>query len=173
MKSIARWDPFRMMRRWDPFSELREMQYEMDRLLDRFSRDVPAATEPFGGWIPAVETYKKGNDVVFKCELPGVDPKEVDVTVDETGRQLIIKGERKTEKDAKDEDYIHRELTYGSFERRFTLPEGVKTDHIKAKFSNGMLEITVPVPEIGTKAKKIEVETPKMIEGEKGVKKAA
>jgi HSP20 family protein len=98
--------------------------------------------------------------------------KEVDVTIDENARQLIIKGERKTEKGAKDEDYIYRELAYGSFERRFALPEGINTEQVKAKFTNGILEITVPAPAM-SKPKKIEIETPKLVEGEAAVKKAA
>mgnify|MGYP003428624069 CR=1 FL=1 len=78
----------------------------------------------------------------------------------------------KYRKDAKEENYIHREIAYGSFERRFTLPEGVKTDELKAKFSNGILEITVPAPAV-PKARKVEIETRevKAIEGE--AKKAA
>jgi HSP20 family protein len=173
MKSLTRWDPFRAMRRWDPFSELREMQHDMDRLFDRFrGRDILVSETGYGEWMPSVESYMKGNDLVFKCELPGVDPKDVDVMVDESGRQLIIKGERKTERGTKEEDYIYRELAYGSFERRFTLPEGVKTDQVKAKFTRGILEITVPAWAI-SKAKKIEIETPKLVEGEAAVKKAA
>jgi HSP20 family protein len=150
------------------------MQHEMDRMFDRFfGRDVSDPALP-GTWMPLVESYRKGNELIYKCELPGIDPKEIEVTVDETGRQLIIKGERKTEKDTKEEDYIHTEMTYGSFERRFSLPEGVKIDQVKAKFTNGILHISVPAPAITSKAKKIEVETPKMIEGEKAhVKKAA
>ncbi len=174
MKSLTRWDPFRVMRRWDPFSELRdEMQHDMDRLFDRFlGRDILVSETGSGEWMPSVESYKKGNDIVFKCELPGVDPRDVDVRVDENARQLIIKGERKTETGTKDEDYIYRELAYGSFERRFTLPESVKSDQVKAKFTHGILEITVPAPAI-SKTKKIEIETPKLVEGEAAVKKAA
>jgi HSP20 family protein len=173
MKSLIRLDPFRVMRRWDPFSELRDMQHDMDRLFDRFlGRDISVSEAGYGEWMPSVESYTKGNDLVFKCELPGVDPKEVDVTVDENARQLIIKGERKTEKGAKDEDYLYRELVYGSFERRLALPEGIKTEQVKAKFTNGILEITVPAPAI-SKPKRIEIETPKLVEGEAAVKKAA
>lgn len=172
-KGLIQWDPFRTMGRWDPFSELREMQRDMDRLFDRFTGREPLISEEgYGEWMPMVESYIKGNDLVFKCELPGIDPKDVDVSLDEDTRQLIIKGERKQEKDTKEEDYIYRELAYGSFERRFTLPAGIKTDQLKAKYTNGILEVTVPAPGI-SKAKKIEIETPKMIEGEKEVKKAA
>ncbi len=173
MKGIIKWDPFRAMRRWDPFSELREMQHDMDRLFERFlGRDIGTAEGGTGAWMPSVESYAKGNDLVLKCELPGVDPKDVDVSVDENTRQLIIKGERKTEKGTKEEDYIYRELSYGSFERRFTLPEGVKTDQLKAKFTNGILELTMPGAAV-SKPKKIEIETPKVIEGETADKKAA
>ncbi len=172
-KSLIRWDPFRIMRRWDPFSELREMQHDMDRLFDRFlGRGVSIAETAYGEWMPPVESYTKGNDLVFRCELPGVDPKDVDVTIDEASRQITIKGERKGEKNVKDEDYIYKELVYGAFERRFTVPEGVKSDQMKAKFHNGILEITVPAPAL-SKPKKIEIETPKLVEGEATVKKAA
>ena len=68
------------------------------------------------------------------------------LTVTITDRELVIKGERKAEKDEKEKDYSYREISYGSFERRFLLPEGVKTEDLKAKFNNGILEISVPVP---------------------------
>ncbi len=172
-KSLIQWDPLKVMRRWDPFSELREMQREMARLYDRFlGKEIPVSEIGYGEWMPLVESYIKDNNLVFKCELPGVNPKDVEVSFDENTRQLIIKGERKMEKDTKDEDYIYRELAYGGFERRFALPEGVKTDQLKAKFTNGILEIMVPAPAI-SKAKKIEIETPKLAEGGAAVKKAA
>ncbi len=159
-KSLMRWDPFKIMRRGDPFGDLREIQHDMERLYDRFfGKEISVSDIGHGEWMPLVESYVKGNDLLFKCELPGVDPKDVDVSFDESTRQLVIKGERKMEKDTKDEDYIYRELAYGGFERRFTLPEGVKTDQVKAKFTNGILEITVPAPAI-SKARKIEIETP-------------
>ncbi len=173
MKSLMRWDPFREIGRWDPFSEMRHMQHEMDRLFARLlGTDLTTSETGAREWLPLVEGYMKGNDLVFKCELPGVDPKDVDVSVDENTRQLIIRGERKTEKGTKDEDYIYRELAYGSFERRFALPEGVKTDQLKAKFVNGILELTMPAPAT-SKPKKIEIETPEAVEGETAVKKAA
>ncbi len=176
MKSVTRWDPFGVMRRWDPFSEMREMQHEMDKLFNRLlGTDLTVDEARPTAWMPSVESYRKGNELVYRCELPGIDAKDVDVSVDESARQLIIKGERKTEKGTTDADYIYRELAYGSFERRFAIPEGVKSDQIKAKFTNGILEITAPAPE-ASKAKKITIETPQLIEGEGKspvVKKAA
>jgi HSP20 family protein len=129
--------------------------------------------ERITAWTPSIESYIKEGHLVFKAELPGVDPKDVDVSV--VDRELVIKGERKTEKGAKEEDYLYREISYGTFERRFMLPEGVKTEDLKAKYTNGILEVTVPAPTIA-KARKIEIETPKEakhIEGEVTAKKAA
>jgi len=169
MKSLIRWDPFRM-REWDPFSDLRSMRFDMDRLFNRFLGEAPG--ERTALWMPSIESYTKDGKLVVKAELPGVDPKDLDVSI--TERELVIKGERKSEKDTKEENYAYREIVYGSFERRFTLPEGVKTDELKAKFVNGILEVTMPAPAI-TKARKIEIEAPKeekkVIETE--VKKAA
>jgi HSP20 family protein len=157
MKSLMRLDPFRMMRRWDPFDELRSMQHEMDRLFERFlGTEIPR--EQVTLWMPSVESFTKEGKLVFKAELPGVDPKDLDVSI--TDRELVIKGERKAEKGTKEENYRYREISYGSFERHFVLPEGVKTDELKARFSNGILEVTLPAPAVVT-ARKIEIETPK------------
>jgi HSP20 family protein len=173
MKSLMRLDPFRMMRRWDPFEELHEMQREMDRIFNKFfgvQREFRG--EGAGIWIPTVESYTREGNLVIKAELPGIDAKDVDVSV--TEHELVIKGERKTEKEEKERDYAYHEIAYGSFERRFPLPEGVKTDELKAKFENGILEITVPVPEL-PKAKKVAIETKagKQIAEEPKIKKAA
>jgi HSP20 family protein len=123
-------------------------------------------------WTPSVESYIKDGQLVFKAELPGVDPKDLDVSI--TDRELVIKGERKQEKGAKEENYAYREISYGSFERHFVLPEGVKTEELKAKFNNGILEVTVPAPQI-SEARKVEIETSKeekkLVEGE--IRKAA
>ncbi len=157
-KSLMRWEPFKAMRRWDPFNEFREIQRDLDRLYDRFlGGEVPGERSTL--WMPSVESYMKDGQLVFKAELPGVDPKDLDVSISE--RELVIKGERKSEKGEKEQNYAYREIVYGSFERRFALPEGVKTDELKAKFTNGILEITMPAPAV-TKARKIEIEAPKV-----------
>ena len=173
MKTLMRWDPFRIMSRFDPFEELHSMQRDMDRLFDRFLRSDTSPREHRDAWIPAVESYTKEGKLVYKAELPGIDPKDVDVTV--TDREVVIKGERRAEKESKEESYIYQEISYGSFERHFPLPEGAKIDDLKAKFTNGVLEVTVPVPEKLEKARKIEIETKKaeQIERKEAVKKAA
>jgi len=159
------------MRAWDPFDDLRTMQSEMDRLFSRFlGTEKTWAGDRIGLWMPSIDSYMKEGKLFIKAELPGVDAKDLDLSIAE--RELVIKGERKAEKDEKEKDYTYREISYGSFERRFLLPEGVKTEELKAKFNNGLLEITVPVPSV-PQSKKIEIETkePKQIETE--VKKAA
>ncbi len=157
MKSLIRWDPFKMMQRLDPFEELRSMQRDMDKLFERFlGTEIPGTGESV--WTPSIESYMKDGKLVFRAELPGVDPKDLDVSI--TDRELVIKGERRHEKDTKEENYVYREIAYGSFERHFMLPEGIKSEEFKAKFSNGILEVTVPVKEV-TKARKIEIEAPK------------
>ncbi len=157
MKSLMRWDPFRMASRWDPLDELRSMQHEMDRIFDRF-RGVEAADTRLGTWIPAVESYSAEGKLVFKVDLPGIDLKDLDVSIRD--RELVIKGTRKEEKDAKEENYVCREISYGSFERHFLLPEGVNTEELKAKYANGLLEVTVPAPTIA-KVRKVEIEASK------------
>ncbi len=172
MKSLIRWDPFKMMQRLDPFEELRSMQRDMDRLFERFlGTEIPGTGESV--WTPSIESYVKDGKLVFRAELPGVDPKDLDVSI--ADRELVIKGERKHEKDTKEENYVYREIAYGSFERHFVLPESIKSEEFKAKFSNGILEVTVPVKEV-IKTRKIEIEAPKeekkLTEGE-ATKKAA
>ena len=172
MKSLIRWDPFRMLRGFDPFDELRTMQREMDRLFERVLSGETRSAGEQALWLPAMESYVKDGTLFVKAELPGVDAKDLDVTV--TERELAIKGERRSEKDEAKKDYAYKEISYGSFERQLTLPEGAKTEDLKATFTNGILEITVPVPSLPT-AKKIAVGTKevKQIGEEPKVKKAA
>jgi len=173
MKNIIRWDPFRAMRVWDPFDEMRTMQRDMDRLFARLLGPEKAIEGGrIGLWMPSIESYTKEGKLFIKAELSGVDPKDLDITIND--RELVIKGERKAEKDEKEKDYTYHEISYGSFERRFVIPEGVKAEDLKAAFANGILEISVPLPEV-PKARKIEIKTeePKKLEAETKVKKAA
>lgn len=169
MKSLVRWDPFKMMENWDPFDELRSLRREMDTLFNRF---IESGERRVSSWHPAVESYIKEGKLFLKAELPGIDPKDLEVNV--TEHELVVKGERKTEKDEKDKDFSCREISYGSFERHFVLPSGAKIEEMKATFVNGLLEISVPVPELA-KARKIEIETKetKRLEAKPEIKRAA
>ena len=172
MKSLMRWDPFGIMRRWDPFDEVRNMQNEMERIFDRFLGARAEGLRETVSWMPMIESYIKDGKLTVKAELPGVEAKDLDVSV--TDRELVIKGERRSEKDEKEKDYTYREISYGSFERRLAIPEGVNTDDLKASFTNGVLEISLPAPE-APKSKKITITTeePGKLAAETAVKKAA
>ena len=124
-----------MLTRWDPFRELTVLQDRMNRLFQDFApRGEQELTA--GNFVPPVDIYEDEQGISVKAELPGVDPKDVDVRVE--NNTLTIKGERKFEK----EENFHRiERRYGSFVRSFTLPNTVDTDNVKADYDNGVLTI--------------------------------
>lgn len=138
-----------------PFVALRS---EMDRLFDSFLRrpfdlDWPA----FGSetWAPALDVAENDKEMTVRAELPGIDPKELDVTV--ANNQLILSGEKKESSEKKEKGYYHSETRYGSFRRVVPLPDGVDTEHVDAQFSNGVLTLTMPKSEAAV-GKKIEVQ---------------
>lgn len=94
-------------------------------------------------FVPAVECYTREGSLVLKAELPGVDPSAIEISV--LGDQLILRGEKKEEKKVEDKDLFFKEISFGRFERTFTLPEGVKADNVKATMNNGILELTMPM----------------------------
>jgi len=97
------------------------------------------------GFLPAVDIRETEDRVVLEAELPGVDPKDVEVQVE--GDWLLIRGQRKHEKDEKTSSYHRLERTHGSFERRFTLPGGVDSARVEATYKNGVLTVEVPKKE--------------------------
>jgi HSP20 family protein len=152
---------------WAPFLSLRR---EMDRLFDDFGSGfwrLPATRsmfdiEPFWQrevtWVatPAVDIAEGEKAYELTAELPGLDEKNIEVKV--ANGNLIIKGEKQEEKEEKKKDYYMRERNFGSFERRFEMPEGVDADKIEANFKKGVLTLTLPKKlEAQKPAKKIEV----------------
>jgi len=129
---------------WSPLREMERMRRGFDDLFDRLLGDEALAPWRPGLTVPAVESYIEGDKLVVRADLPGIDPKDVEVTV--TGNTLTIKGSREQKREEKGRDFIHRELSYGAFERSLTLPQGVKADAIKASYQNGVLELTMPAP---------------------------
>ena len=128
---------FGELMRWNPSQELSSWHRDID---DLFSHFFGRPETSLGRWVPRIETYRKDNEYVVRVDLPGVDPKDVQVHAE--GNVLSISGERKTEQ--KGQDY--QETSYGKFERTMTLPQGVETDKIAARCEHGVLEIRVPVP---------------------------
>ncbi|MCE5202891.1 MAG: Hsp20/alpha crystallin family protein [Coriobacteriales bacterium] len=128
--------------RWDPFGEMLRMQRDMDRIFSRLG--APSETENLGGvaWMPKIDVKSKGDDIVVRAELPGINPDDVDIEL--ADNVLTIRGERKFEEEKEDEGWLIRESSYGAFERSMVLPDGVTPDNIKAEYRDGILEIHVP-----------------------------
>ena len=126
-------------------------QDEMNRVLDNFFN---RGTSFGSDWRPAVDVAETENDIIVKAEIPGIDPKDIDISI--TGDNLTIKGEKKEEKEKTGKCYHRVESSYGSFKRTITLPVSVDIDKVTADGNNGLLEITLPKKE-ESKAKKISV----------------
>ena len=135
--------------KWPEIPTFSSLQREMDRLFEDFFRR--------GGLMrPSVDVVETDDTVVVKAELPGMEPKDVDISV--SGDKLTIKGERKAEKEEKGKTFYRMERGYGSFCRTIELPASVEADKAKADYKNGVLEITLPKTE-QVKAKKIPIKT--------------
>lgn len=139
MAGLIRWEPFRGLSRWAPFRELAALQGQVDRL---FGDSLFGEAFDRTSWLPAVDIVENDHEIALRADLPGVDPKGVDIQV-ENGR-LTLRGERTYEKDVKEEDYRRVERTYGSFVRSFALPNSVDADKIQAEYRNGVLELRLP-----------------------------
>jgi HSP20 family protein len=98
-----------------------------------------------GAWSPAVDIYEKDGNIVLKAELPGIEAKDVDVTVE--NNILTLRGERQFDQEVQRENYQRVERSYGAFTRSFTLPTVVETEKIKAEFKDGVLRMTLPKKE--------------------------
>ncbi len=140
--------------RWDPFDDLVSLRESMDKLFEDFFTRRPRG-QSLAAWQPALEVFETDGDVVVRAELPGVDPKQVEITA--TDDAITIKGESRTEQEEKSRHYVRRELRYGAFMRTVPLPGGVRGDQAKASFKNGILEIRVPKSE-RAKPKTVKVE---------------
>jgi HSP20 family protein len=128
--------------RWDPFREMSSLQERMNRLFDE-SRDRGTAEDVAqGAWVPPIDIHETPESLVLKAELPGL--KREDIQIELQDSTLVLKGEKRFEKDVNEENYHRIERSYGSFQRSFTLPGMIKQDGVKAKFTDGVLEITLP-----------------------------
>ncbi|MBI5467808.1 MAG: Hsp20/alpha crystallin family protein [Deltaproteobacteria bacterium] len=149
------------LKKWEPFKDLSIVQREMDDMFRRFFGTFAPLNflrkELKGEWYPVMDLYTKDNKFVVHADIPGVDPRDVDISV--TGNLLTIKGERKSDIEEKKEGYMFHETSLGVFERTITLPEGVDTTNIHATYKNGVLEVTMPAKaEALPKKVKVELE---------------
>ncbi len=133
----------RMLARFDPFRDLATLQDRIDRLfeesLGRVRGDQGGEDLERSPWAPAVDILETENDIVLRVDLPGVNPKDVDISVQ--NNTLTLKGERKFESDVKEDNFRRVERVYGSFMRSFALPQSVDADKVDAEYRNGVLEV--------------------------------
>jgi HSP20 family protein len=143
--------------RWDPFRDLMTLQERMNRLFDQTmaKRGEDEEGLTVSTWAPPVDIYETPDSIVLKAELPGLTRDNIDIQLRDN--TLTLKGERKFEREVKDENYIRVERSYGSFQRAFNLPAVIQQDKIKATFKEGVLEITMPKAE-EAKPKQIKID---------------
>jgi HSP20 family protein len=161
-----------VLTRWEPFREFSTLQDRMNRLFrESFNdagKDESLTTSSFA---PAVDVYEDEHKVTLKIEVPGIDEKDIDVRVE--NNTLTVHGERKIEKEEKEENYRRVERQYGSFTRTFTLPQTVDTENVSATYDKGVLKITLPKKaEAKPKQIKVNIGSEKQIEA-KSPSKAA
>jgi HSP20 family protein len=142
--------------RWDPLREMSSLQERMNRLFGDI-RGRGGAEEEItqGAWVPPIDIYETPESLVLKAELPGMTREDINLEVHDS--TLILKGEKRFEKGVKEENYQRIERAYGSFQRSFSLPATIRQDGVKAKFNEGILEITLPKSE-AAKPKQIKVD---------------
>jgi len=133
--------------RWNPWNEMVSMRDRFNRLFDDGLFPTSRGEESLGlnAWNPSVDIYENDDDIVIKAEIPGVE--KDNIHVDLKGRVLTLKGERKNENEVKEDRFYRREMSYGRFERAFTLPGEVDPEKVKADFKDGVLKVEVPKPE--------------------------
>lgn len=144
--------------RWDPFRELDELQKRLSTLFGRASVKKNGEQEEaltVAEWAPLVDIAEDDNSYVIAAELPGLKKEEIKVGVQDD--VLTISGERKYEKEEKDKKFHRVERAYGSFSRRFTIPENSDGEKVSAEFKDGILQVHLPKTET-VKPKQIEVQ---------------
>ena len=130
--------------RWDPAQEFAGLRTAMDRLFDqRFSR-LPGlrGSDELNAAALGVDIYETGTEYIVKAAIPGVEPSDVDISVEDD--VLTIKGESKKEQGEAGDNWIRRELSFGSFQRSLRLPPTIEAEKAQATFENGVLKLTLP-----------------------------
>ena len=148
--------------RWDPFRDMVTLREKMNRLFeDVFTgrgedKELAAST-----WAPAVDIYETENELIMTAEVPGIEEKDIEIKIEDN--TLSLRGERKFEKETKEENYHRIERSYGSFYRAFTLPNSIDPDRIQAEHENGVLKISMPKRQ-ELKPRKVKILKPTMHE---------
>jgi HSP20 family protein len=125
--------------RWDPFRELSTLQNRVNGLFQDYGRGSQDELTTTGSFVPAVDVYEDEHNIILKLEVPGVSQEDVDVRLE--NNTLTVRGERKFEKEEKEENFHRIERRYGSFARSFALPNTIDTENVHASYENGVLKI--------------------------------
>jgi HSP20 family protein len=136
--------------KWDPFREFNTLGERMGGFLGR-NWEAPASTT---AWNPAVDIFENDNEIVLKAELPGLNAKDIELKIE--NNVLMLKGERRFEKETKEENYHRVEREYGSFSRAFSLPVAIDAEKVLAEYKDGVLKVVLP-KKAETKPKPIKV----------------
>jgi len=151
MTTLTRFVPFR-----SPLTDMAVLQNRLNSIFNDFGRpDVEEGALAMGNFIPPVDVYEDAQHVVLKLEVPGIKQEDLDVQVE--NQMLTVKGERKFEKNEKEENFHRIERRYGSFTRSFTLPQTVDAASVKANYEHGVLTISLAKKE-AAKPKQVKVE---------------
>lgn len=153
--------------RWDPFAEMGAMRSMMDRLFDTSLGRFPVLArtgEDLGTATLGLDVFETGDEFVVKAAVPGVDPKDVDISVEDD--VLTIRGEFNQRDEVNDEGWLRRELRYGSFNRQLRLPPTVDAEKAEATFEHGVLKLTLP-KKAEARARSFKITPQGVIEGAK------
>lgn len=151
MTTLTRYVPFR-----SPLADVAVLQNRLNSIFSDFARpESEQESLAMGNFIPPVDVYEDAQHLVLKLEVPGIKQEDLNVQVE--NQTLTIKGERKFEKDEKEENFHRIERRYGSFARTFTLPQTVDTGAVKASYDHGVLTISLAKKE-AAKPKQVKVE---------------
>lgn len=142
------------LQRYQPTSLLHQFNDEINRLFTRDYDDFPALSS--AQWIPAVDVRETEDEYRIEADVPGIDPKDIDVTLENS--VLTLKGERSTEHTVDEKGTRHTERSYGAFVRRFSLPDTADADNIEAHAEKGVLRLTIK-KKAESKPRKIEVKS--------------
>ncbi|MBZ5721671.1 MAG: Hsp20/alpha crystallin family protein [Acidobacteriia bacterium] len=159
-----------ILTRWDPTREFTTLQDRMNRLFrESFWPEGREEALTTTGFAPPVDVYEDEHSITLKIEVPGIEEKDIDVRIE--NNTLTVHGERKFEKEEKEENFRRVERQYGSFTRTFTLPNTVDHEKVNADYDKGVLKIAL-AKKAEAKPKQIKVNVGKQLEG-KGPSKAA
>lgn len=146
-----------VIKKWDPFSNMFDMPDSLEHILDEgFPRRITEDSRYRGAWVPVVDMCETDDKIVIRAELPGMDLKDMAVEIEDN--RLVIKGQRRLQRDIKEDKYHRIERAHGKFYRSIRLPVSVEEEKIEAHYRSGILEIVLPKIE-AARTRNIEVQS--------------